>query len=172
MVILDVREKEEFAAEHIPDAIFCPLSQIDLVAPGILQNLKDKEVLVICRSGKRSQMALPILQKYNTLNLVLSSYEGGMIKWKQENKPILGEKSIFPIMRQVHIIAASMVFCAFLATHFIYPGFIYLALLVGIGLCISGLTGHCPMAWLLQKMPWNQAGVCCKSEENKGNCCK
>ncbi|MEK6623714.1 MAG: DUF2892 domain-containing protein [Bdellovibrionota bacterium] len=94
------------------------------------------------------------------------------VREKEEFAAELGEKSIFPIMRQVHIIAASMVFCAFLAAHFIYPGLIYMALLVGIGLFIFGLTGHCPMAWLLQKMPWNQAGVCCKSEENKGNCCK
>ena len=41
MVILDVREKEEFEAEHIPDSLFCPLSQLELFAPGLLKNIKD-----------------------------------------------------------------------------------------------------------------------------------
>ncbi|HAZ14898.1 MAG: hypothetical protein A2X86_21210 [Bdellovibrionales bacterium GWA2_49_15] len=171
MIILDVREKEEFEAERIPEAIFCPLSQIDLLAPGILQNLKDNDVMVICRSGKRSQLALPILEKYNSLKLTLSSYEGGMIRWKEQNKPVIGEKSIFPIMRQVHLVAAGMVFFAFLGAHFINASFIYLALLVGVGLSISGVTGHCPMVFLLQKMPWNQAPSCCSSEAKTGSCC-
>ena len=41
MVILDVREKEEFEAEHIPESISCPLSQFDMLVPGILKNTKD-----------------------------------------------------------------------------------------------------------------------------------
>ena len=33
MIILDVREREEFEAEHISNSISCPLSQFDFMAP-------------------------------------------------------------------------------------------------------------------------------------------
>ena len=58
MVILDVREKEEFQAQSIPGSICCPLSQFDVMAPGILPLIQDEEVVVMCRSGKRATMAL------------------------------------------------------------------------------------------------------------------
>ncbi|MBI2522595.1 MAG: DUF2892 domain-containing protein [Bdellovibrio sp.] len=80
-------------------------------------------------------------------------------------------KSRMSVMRQVLLIAASLVFLAFLGAHFIYPGLIYLALLVGVGLFLYGLTGVCPMALLLQKMPWNRQSACHPSETQKDHCC-
>lgn len=35
-VILDVRERDEFEAEHVPGSISVPLSHLDSVAPGVL----------------------------------------------------------------------------------------------------------------------------------------
>ena len=64
MVILDVREKEEFQAEHVAESLFCPLSQFDLLAPGILKNIKESEVVIMCRTGNRATMAINELRRW------------------------------------------------------------------------------------------------------------
>ena len=162
MVILDVREREEFEAEHVPESICCPLSQFDLMAPGILKNIKDGEVFLMCRSDNRARMALNELKKFDVNQHKFTVYEGGLIKWKAEGKTVLGTRSVFPLMRQVQIVASSMIFLAFLASKFIAHDFVYLALFVGFGLALAGYTGFCPMVKLLQKMPWNnkKTGAC------------
>lgn len=67
-----------------------------------------------------------------------------------------GNEVTLPIMRQVHIVASSIVFLAFLSAYFVHPDLVYFALMVGFGLALSGYTGYCPMVYLLQKMPWNK----------------
>ena len=171
MIILDVREKEEFEAEHIPDSISCPLSQFDMLAPGILKNIKDSDISIMCRTGNRAKIALDELKKLDLARHNISPYEGGIIKWKNEGKPVKGVGSIFPIMRQVQIVASSMIFMAFLGSIFIAPPFVYLALFVGFGLALAGYTGFCPMVKILQLMPWNKKMAACDSKDSKPSCC-
>lgn len=73
--IIDVREAEEVAAGKIPDAIHIPLGLLQFK----LQELeKDKEYIVVCRSGNRSGMAVRFLEYYgfHAINMV-----GGMLDW-------------------------------------------------------------------------------------------
>lgn len=170
MIILDVREKEEFEAEHIPESVLCPLSQFDTVAPGILKNLKNEEVLIMCRSGNRAKLAMNELKKFPTDHLTFSVYDGGIIRWKQEGKAVQGVGSVFPIMRQVQILASTMIFLAFLGWNFVSPNLIYLALFVGFGLGLAGWTGFCPAAFILQRMPWNNKKVAACGTSNSGCC--
>lgn len=171
MIILDVREKEEFEAEHVPESICCPLSNFDLMAPGILKNIKDSEIVIMCRSGNRSKMALNELKKLDVNQHTFSVFEGGMISWKAQGKDVKGKGSSFPIMRQVQIGASTMIFAAFLASHFIAHDFVYLALFVGFGLALAGYTGICPMVFMLQKMPWNNKKIKDSATHSKPNCC-
>lgn len=171
MIILDVREREEFEAEFIPDSICCPLSQFDLMAPGILKNIKDSEILVMCRSGNRAKMALNELKKFDVNQHKFTVFEGGILQWKNEGKKIAGKGSVFPIMRQVQIVASSMIFFAFLGSKFIAHDFVYLALFVGFGLALAGYTGFCPMVFILQKMPWNNKKAAGCETTTKTNCC-
>lgn len=171
MIILDVREKEEFEAEHIPESILCPLSQFDLQAPGILKNLKNEEVIIMCRTGNRAKMAVNELKKHQASHLTFTPYEGGIVKWKSEGKPVRGKGAVLPIMRQVQIIASTMIFAAFIGAQFINPSFVYLALFVGFGLALAGYTGICPMVFMLQKMPWNNKSLTNSCGVTKTNCC-
>ena len=171
MVILDVREKEEFQAEHVAESLFCPLSQFDLLAPGILKNIKESEVVIMCRTGKRATMAINELKKFDLGSHQFTTYEGGLVQWKKEGKPVIGLSSVFPIMRQVQIVASSMIFLSFLAAKFISADLVYLALLPGFGLALAGYTGICPMVYLLQKMPWNNKKVNDGNISSKPNCC-
>jgi rhodanese-related sulfurtransferase len=80
--LLDVREPDEFRAEHIDGAKLIPLGQIN----ARLHELpKDREIVCICRSGARSSVAARHLAAagYRTLNL-----SGGMIGWQRAGLPV------------------------------------------------------------------------------------
>jgi phage shock protein E len=57
---IDVRTPEEFLSSQLPGAVNIPLHIIDQV--GEKQLDKSRPVVVFCRSGQRSQMALQILK--------------------------------------------------------------------------------------------------------------
>jgi rhodanese-related sulfurtransferase len=67
-VLVDVRSKEEFTAEHAPKSINIPL-QLLMQA---LERLKGKTVITVCRSGARSAMAVNMLRKEG-----IEAFDGG-----------------------------------------------------------------------------------------------
>jgi rhodanese-related sulfurtransferase len=76
--ILDVREPDEYAEFNIGGKLY-PLGKIQSMQVEELEDWKDKEVIVHCRSGKRSLTACLFLETLgftNTKNL-----EGGMLEW-------------------------------------------------------------------------------------------
>ena len=78
--IIDVREPNEYAEFNI-GAKLIPLGQIQALQVDDIENLKDQEVIVHCRSGKRSATACLVLDSLgfkNTKNL-----EGGMLAWQE-----------------------------------------------------------------------------------------
>lgn len=80
-VLVDVREPHEREISRIPDAVPIPLGELrDRV--GELDN--SKEIIVHCRSGKRSAMAANFLrnQGFRATNL-----EGGVLAWSDEIDP-------------------------------------------------------------------------------------
>ncbi len=70
-VIVDVRSPWEFDMEHIPGARNIPLEEV----PGKLEEFRslNKPVVLYCRSGSRSGMAVSILKQ----NGVAEVYNGG-----------------------------------------------------------------------------------------------
>ncbi len=80
LVILDVREQDEFDAGHIPGAILIPYTEIENKAEEIIPD-KDKQVLVYCRSGRRSKIAAESLAKLGYSNI---KEFGGIIDWNYE----------------------------------------------------------------------------------------
>jgi rhodanese-related sulfurtransferase len=74
--LIDVREHDEVANGKIPKAQHIPLGEI----PERLKDLpKDKEHIMICRSGGRSGKACEYLQQqgYKVKNMT-----GGMLEWE------------------------------------------------------------------------------------------
>lgn len=57
---VDVRTPEEYLSSQLPGAVNVPLHVIDQLADEQLD--KSRPVVVFCRSGQRSQMALQILK--------------------------------------------------------------------------------------------------------------
>lgn len=76
-IILDVRTEEEFAEGHIAGAILIPDYEITEKAEGILTD-KDQQILVYCRSGRRSKNAASQLVELGYSNV---KEFGGIIDW-------------------------------------------------------------------------------------------
>jgi rhodanese-related sulfurtransferase len=82
--VVDVRTQEEWDEYHVPNTTLIPLDQL----PNRLSELpKDKEIVVICRSGNRSQEGRDILLSagYNA-----TSMTGGVKEWYAKGYPIEG----------------------------------------------------------------------------------
>ena len=80
--ILDVREQFEWDEYHIPGATLIPLGEL---ASRLDEIPTDQEIVVVCRSGNRSQDGRDIL-KANGLEQV-SSMAGGMLDWQSAGYP-------------------------------------------------------------------------------------
>jgi phage shock protein E len=61
-LLIDVRSKEEFLAEKLPMAINIPLEQIE-AHKDLLPVDKQREIILFCKSGRRSELARQILDK-------------------------------------------------------------------------------------------------------------
>ncbi len=80
--LVDVREPDEFAAEHIAGAINRPLSGFD---PAALPADAGKAVVLHCAGGKRSGMAL---DKCAAAEAAIDTHlGGGLVAWKAAGLP-------------------------------------------------------------------------------------
>lgn len=78
LTIVDVRRPDEFAQGHIAGAILMPLDSL----PQTYAKLPKKgKLIVYCRSGHRSGLAVQFLAEHGYTNAV--SMHGGFIAWSQ-----------------------------------------------------------------------------------------
>jgi rhodanese-related sulfurtransferase len=81
--MLDVREPSEWAQFHIPGANLIPLGSL----PSRLSEVpKDRQVVVVCRTGVRSAQGRDILIKAGFTNV--TSMTGGMNQWQAQGLPV------------------------------------------------------------------------------------
>ena len=79
-VLLDVRTQEEFNAGHIPTAVLLPYDEINLKAATVLPD-KEKEIVLYCRSGRRSAIAKKALVELGYKDV---KDFGGISRWQGE----------------------------------------------------------------------------------------
>ena len=83
VIILDVREQDEYESGHIPGAVLLPVGTIDENTAAQAIPEKDATVLVYCRSGNRSKTASSVLAELGYTNI----YEfGGINTWPYETE--------------------------------------------------------------------------------------
>ncbi len=162
-VVIDVREKDEFEAEHIEHSINIPLSHFDSIAPGVLRQLNQSKISMMCRSGNRAKLALSRINQMGYGDKISASvFEGGILEWKRLGKPTLQlRRAPMPIMRQVQLIAGSGVLLGTLLGAFVNPWFLALSGFFGAGLAFAGATGFCGMALLLEKLQGSERSGSC-----------
>jgi len=150
VILVDVRERSEYAGEHIPGSMLIPLSTFTPLAVPV----GNKKLVLHCQSGNRSSQAAQKLFAAGVAEV--THLAGGLNAWKQAGYPTnVNKKAPISIMRQVQIVAGSLVLISTFMT-LLSPWFLIMCGLVGVGLLFAGITNTCGLAILLAKMPWNQ----------------
>lgn len=89
-VLLDVREPDEWAAGHAPDARHLPMSQLT----ARLDEVPDTDPLyVVCRSGGRSARVVAFLTQEGRPAV---NVEGGMQAWAAAGRPMVADAGVEP----------------------------------------------------------------------------
>ncbi|MDH5182649.1 MAG: rhodanese-like domain-containing protein [Gammaproteobacteria bacterium] len=159
-VIIDVRERDEFDAAHVEGAINVPLSSFTSTAPNVLKQLREKDVSIMCYSGKRAENAYQLSQGFGySQSADYKICPGGIKAWMEEGKPVVdtGKKSTMTLMRQTQLVMGTMVMVFSALSLMVDPNFGILAAGMGIGMMFAGATGNCAMANAVAIMPWNKA---------------
>ncbi len=86
-LILDIREPDEFARGHIPNASLMPLRTVLDVGPGLA---RDRRLLLACRSGRRTQRAMQMLLTMGFDDVY--GLRGGILAWRGEGLPVVVEE--------------------------------------------------------------------------------
>ncbi|CAD2219860.1 rhodanese domain-containing protein [Angomonas deanei] len=160
--LIDVRETAEYRREHIAEAHLFPKSTLD---PNAIFKAagKDASICVQCLSGGRSAQSAAILEDALSKtdaygDIKIYDLAGGIAAWKQAGLPIVEDfKAPLPIIRQVHLIASTLIITGSLLSRYYNDKFIFLPIMVGCGLFVSGATGFCGMALVLARLPYNKS---------------
>jgi rhodanese-related sulfurtransferase len=97
ILILDVREKYEFDAGHIEGSMHVPRGILETACeygyeetvPELVR-ARDREIVVVCRSGNRSVLAADTMQRmgYNDVK----SLKTGLRGWNDDEQPLVDSK--------------------------------------------------------------------------------
>lgn len=84
-LLLDVREPDEHTETHIPGDRLLPLTEF---IERYHELPKERELVVYCRSGRRSEQVVTFLlaQGYQAVNVT-----GGIIAWREAELPVIGQ---------------------------------------------------------------------------------
>jgi rhodanese-related sulfurtransferase len=80
--LLDVRQPDEWEEAHIPGATLIPLGELEA---RVAEVPRDRDIVVVCRSGNRSKRGRDILLGAGFAQV--TSMSGGMIAWKERGQP-------------------------------------------------------------------------------------
>jgi rhodanese-related sulfurtransferase len=155
LVLVDIREPDEYARRHVAGALSRPLSGLEAahlkVEPG-------KDVVFTCRTGMRTGANCERLAA--AVEGPAFVLEGGVDAWAAAGLPVTEDrKAPLELIRQVQIGAGGLVLLGVLLGAFLHPAFLAVAGFVGAGLLTAGITGFCGMANLLARAPWNRAAA-------------
>ena len=82
--VLDVRERAEWEAGHIPGSVHLPYHDIRKLPEGLDD---DGPLAVVCASGQRAAVGASLLQRFGATD-VIHVVEGGVPLWRREGWPI------------------------------------------------------------------------------------
>lgn len=80
-LLIDVREPDEWAAGHAPDAVHMPLGRLT-----IADLPSDRPIVAVCRSGHRSGKAT---NRLRAAGLDVRNLVGGMQAWSAAGQPVV-----------------------------------------------------------------------------------
>ena len=153
IAVIDVREPMEYATGHIAGSMNVPLSRLHQA------DLPKGPLVLVCQSGNRSAKGVQTLLQQGHPHPI-TDLQGGIPTWQEAGLPVRKLKNApLPLMRQVQIVAGSLILLGLILSNTVAPAWILLTWFVGAGLTFAGITGFCGMARLLAVMPWNKVNV-------------
>ncbi len=161
--LIDVRTPAEFRSLHASIARLAPLDELNPKSFMKSRSAANGATLYfICRTGTRSEKACEKFLKAGFGQVL--SVAGGTVAWERAGLPVARGKRMLPLDRQVQTAAGIMALTGFVLGEVRDPNWFFLSGFVGCGLLFAGLSGFCPLGWIIARMPWNQAGreqSCC-----------
>lgn len=149
--LIDIRDRDEHRRERIAGALNCPLNALETVRLG------DGPLIFHCRGGNRTAMHAERLRAKGAGQEVYI-LAGGIDAWREAGLQTVRDRSQpIELNRQVQIGAGGLVILGVLLGLLATPWAFGLALFVGSGLLLAGVSGFCGMARLLVHAPWNRA---------------
>ena len=85
-LVLDVRNRREWEAKHIPESLNIPLSDM---LERLAEVPRERRIAVHCAGGYRSSIATSILHQYGVTNLI--EMAGGLAAWDAARLPVVSE---------------------------------------------------------------------------------
>ncbi|MFE7841827.1 rhodanese-like domain-containing protein [Streptomyces sp. NPDC057474] len=154
LTVVDVRTPGEYASGHLPGALNVPLDQLERALPVLKES--DAELLVVCRSGARSEKACALLAEHG---VTAADLTGGTNAWAagghELHRPSGGARATWAMERQVRFTAGALVLVG-LGLGLLHPAWELLSAGVAGGLVFAALTDTCGMAAILSKLPHNR----------------
>lgn len=93
-VLIDVRQPDEYTRGHVPGAVLIPLGEI---SARINELPVDKDVIVYCRSGHRSQAASVFITSQTRVAGTVYNMEGGIMAWNGQLLPDTPNMKVFDL---------------------------------------------------------------------------
>jgi glyoxylase-like metal-dependent hydrolase (beta-lactamase superfamily II) len=150
-LVVDVRLPAEYRAVHLQPSLSVPLDQL---ARRRDELPRDRELVLVCRTGARARLAAAELPGFRTRVL-----EGGLVAWEESGHTVVRGKAHMSLERQVRIAAGTLACVGGILAIGVSRWFGLLPAFVGAGLVYAGITDRCGMAMVLGKLPYNRAGA-------------
>lgn len=143
-VLIDIRDADEYRRLRIPSAHPASLNRLEAAMP----EADGRPIIFHCRSGMRTAAnAAQLAACVQGESFILA---GGLDGWWKAGFPVEEDRrQPLEIMRQVQIVAGTLIVAGVLLGTLVSPGFDALSGLVGFGLLMAGITGFCGMARLI-----------------------
>ena len=167
LMYIDVRTPQEFQIVHIPGSRNIPLSELSQHLDELRQLSRQNPLTVLCRTQNRAQTALEYLRDQGITNCGL--LEGGITQWIYQENPLLRSPTSISPEGQVRAVAGSLILLGAGLTFLFSPWFLFLPVLVGIGLIHAGLTDSCLMGKLISSLPMNRPSSSTTAHRKEGN---
>jgi rhodanese-related sulfurtransferase len=148
-ILIDVREVEEYNAEHIGPSELHPLSSFD---PHIIPQGNGKKIIFHCKGGKRSVHAATKWADYLGAPDAFS-LKGGLDAWKKAGLSTLSnEAASRDIQKITYISSGVLVLLGSIAAGVLSPWFLLLPVFAGTVLLYAGIKGTSYLSYLVSRI--------------------
>ncbi len=165
-LIVDVRLPAEYRAQHLEPSRLLPLDEL---ARRRGELPRDREIVLVCRTGSRARLAATELGGFRTRVL-----DGGLVAWREAGHPVVEGKAHVSLERQVRIAAGALAAVGGALAMTGSPWVAIVPTFIGAGLVYAGITDRCGMAMLLGRLPYNRGaageGGTCAAPDTAGSC--